>query len=503
MSELEILIEKVNGIRYLITQKGFIRFSLEQGKKENEYVTKINNKFEEFFSENPEVLRSIINLNTPSDLKKISKEDFYFNMWDLKKYYKKNLYEFLQSLYEINQNKVVKIINDEIVVLGHTNLSRSSDDSSSIKDYIYISTSKFVILAYKPENLEELELLKELLTFKYSRNKKSERNRSLTPAIIHCIVVGMKYYEQNIPMYNHFQINKSNGKVRDIYAPKDDVKECLRHLLLPLTKAYNLNKYPLSNQFAYNKKLSIRDNAEVHQDAKFIFKTDIVGFFDNCSWELAEKYLKFMLPDDLRLLENGNKYKEVIKKMIINSNTGGLYQGSPVSGVLSNAILRPAARYLKNIFNKKELNISIYADDITVSSNKPISRNKVLFQIRYVFEYFNLPFKINKEKTYLVSNNKRRIAGVVINHKNEVTVPRNKYRELRAILNNLENNNEITLNKQELMGKISFARYIDDSGKIEALLNKYETVLEKFGIKIKKEYNRGKEDIFFEQQEQS
>jgi hypothetical protein len=203
-------------------------------------------------------------------------------------------------------------------------------------------------------------------------------------------------------------------------------------------------------------------------------KFDIKGFFDECNWQLSLKYLKH-LTKHIPAMD-----MEIIKEMVINPDTGGLYQGSPVSGILSNAILKPAVKYLQNIFLKEEKLVSFYADDITVSGKTrfgPKDVKRIKSTIYWVFKELGLPFTLKKEKTKTARHNGRKITGVRLNHHNEVTVPRIKYRMLRTYLEHLANDKEITIPKRTLVGVLSHAVFIDDSKKIARLVEKYETVI--------------------------
>ena len=47
--------------------------------------------------------------------------------------------------------------------------------------------------------------------------------------------------------------------------------------------------------------------------------------------------------------------------------------GNPISGTLTNLMMNKVVIYLQNILNKRKMNISVYADDITISTNEKIS----------------------------------------------------------------------------------------------------------------------------------
>lgn len=298
-------------------------------------------------------------------------------------------------------------------------------------------------------------------------------------SMLECLWVAEKADREKISLYSHHKIN-TTSKVRDIYAPNNDVKIALKHLLKPLTCAYN-KKAKSGNQFAFTKNVGIKENTLLHKNNKYIVKCDISGFYDSCNWELAWRYLKFLFPRNLDA-DSISYYKKILKDLIINPHTNGLYMGSPVSGILSNAIIRPASIYLKNIFALEELTFSIYADDITVSSNKPISVKHVTGIVRYVFDKYELPFRLKPEKTRLGKNNGRRITGIRINHLDHLTIDRKKYYKLKIYLYRLSKGMDIDITIQALQGYLSFAKYIDESGKIDRLIEKYKDIISNSNI---------------------
>lgn len=428
---------------------------------ENMYISSDNS---------PDFLREFTSYNIFKDREVIfSKEEFVYNLWNFDNYTISDISDFFIKISDIvykNNDLYIETKDEEmsIIVIGYTNTVYKTLNKKSINTL----TDGYEIFKYFAKNQEEFEFLK--------KHVKPE----VSMAIVHALYIAKKYKENNIEPYDFFQ-KKTPTKVRDIYAPKEDVKKALRHLLIPLNTAYDMrNKY--SNQFAYTIKRGIKNNANVHKNYKYTLKADITSFFDYCSWDMVEKYLEFLFPYNISSSE-----KDLLKTLIINPKTNGLYQGSPVSGPLSNAIMRPAAIYMNHMFNKMGFVFSIYADDITVSSNEPITnsiKNKIIGRIRYAFEFYKLPFILKNSKTQVVSNNGRKITGVRINHLDQLTIERKKYKEIRHILYNMSKGKECPINKSTLKGRIGFYSYIDESNKFRRLFIKYEQMLLENGIDI-------------------
>jgi hypothetical protein len=438
----------------------------------------------------PELFRQLISLYE-NDGELINENDFYENLWfnNKEKYLETNFTRFLNVVKEMiilkrkfdikfDRRKRVRtsypyyqtnLEDGTFVCLGYSLSNNSKPDPTDVINIYSQKINKnanFHCIMYEPKDEIEKEILEKYLC------------TDVPPAMIHCLIIALKYFKENKAMYKHFKRN-TGTKVRDIYAPEDDVKEALRHLLIPLERAYDLRKRK-TNQFAYNHGLSIYHNAVIHKSNKFIIKTDIQKFFDMCNWDLCYKYLRFTLPKANELPE---EYLNALKTMMINPDTGGLYQGSPISGVISNAIMRAPSFYLRNLLLKqKNAVMSVYADDITISRTEKFSKKDkkdIIQTIQHVFEKYNLPFVLHPEKTKMKSNNKRKITGLVLNHNDEITFPRKKYNLLRSILHRLSLGKEITMKKSTLKGHISFFKYVDETGKVTKLLEKYKDVIEK------------------------
>jgi RNA-directed DNA polymerase len=521
----------------IVTTYGFVSPMIDS--ENPAYTSRSQGKIPSFFLEsdkNRELLRQITSLKMFKDKnKEIPESSFFFNKWDLERYRKADISEFANSIKFMIREKtgsgykrvnwdrlndpdkkerrfVVRTVGNDIVVAGYRkhDFSPSSFSADEIKvsrenienlrlregeddvawarrgevtsSYMagvnsdrdesgieFELISPFTISVYRAENLEERRIIERMLV------------SGTAAAIIECVVVARRYMARGEDMYDHFTI-KQPQKIREIHAPKEDVKKALKHLLVPLSKAYSVRMYNDAMQFAYMPGLSIKKNAAVHANYEYSLKCDISKFFDDCKWNLAYKYMEFLVNDAYN-----DEIIDALKEMMINPKTGGLYQGSPVSGMLSNAIMRPSAKYLANIFDQEGMAFSIYADDITISSDSPIDVKNVLGKIQYVInEYYGLPFRINPKKTKLVKKNGRKITGVRINHKNELTIPRVKYMFLKSVLNRLKYGKKISIGKMELQGLLSYAKFIDDSGKIDRLILKYADTLKANKIRVPK-----------------
>lgn len=288
--------------------------------------------------------------------------------------------------------------------------------------------------------------------------------------------------DKKSPLYRYFKIPKKGkpGEFRDIYEPLDDFKIVMQNLNRVLQSYFNsrTNKRN-TNQYAYIKNRSIVNNAEVHRNNNTIVKIDITKFFESIRFEYVSKYLRYLCKEPNLLGEFG--------VYITNPETGGLYMGNPISGTLANILMYKVSVALENIFGKRGMAISIYSDDLTVSTNGKISREMVENIVEYVFRYYGLNFKLNKKKTKKLTKQNRRICGVTINGDNQLTTRRSDYEKTRVMLYKLSKGENINIPIETLKGRMNFYYHIDETGKFDRLFRKYEDLLTNIGFTIKGE----------------
>ena len=355
------------------------------------------------------------------------------------------------------------------------------------KDTIYLfkrsnsnDMAKF-ILKYHPENNQLLNLTKIIL--KLDDSKKStylisspDNNFNL---IAPAEVLRVLYSYNNILAkgeipFLKFKLTSKNGKVRDIVAPHDEIKSSLRQLNTVFQKVYDSRN---NIQVAYKKGNSVKTGALMHKDNRYVFNMDLKDFYPSCKKKLVEKYINFLFKN---AYNRDYIEKEFLNIILIND---GLFIGSPISGTLANAILSKTIMYLNAMCKKYNVTLSVYADDISFSSEKFISEDFVMGMFNEAFIKYGLDsyFTINSKKSLGYSGSRRKITGLSINDSNQVTVPRKYYRELRVTLDKLHKGDN-SINIQKLRGKIAYALMVDDSGKVLNYLKKFKDTVEQFSL---------------------
>jgi len=396
------------------------------------------------------------------------KEDLLEN--NCKNFEVKNYRDFLAIIAKETSQKIEKsyfvMMSDDHVLLAISSINGD------------IETKAF----YKPENQEILNLIKRLVSIDNGDGKaiigniSNDFNFLTSRTILKVLFTAADIKGRNEKLYKEFKIKSKNGKVRDIVAPHDDIKKELQ--TLNGVFQYIFDKINADFQVAYKKDKSIADNATIHKDKKFIYNVDLKDFYPSCKEDLVKKYIGFFFKNSF----NGDITQREFLDVILHNNA--LFIGSPISGTLANVIISKPVNYIKNIANNFGMEFSVYADDMTFSSDRYISRKVVENIFNLAFTRYNLDsyFKLNEKKFHGMSNNRRRVTGVTINHENKPTVSRGYYRDLRVKIHKLSIGEIDNINLQKLRGKLAFALMIDESEKIYRLIKKFESTITTFKL---------------------
>lgn len=353
-----------------------------------------------------------------------------------------------------------------------------------VDDYLFIayrelSFAKKPLVCYKIENNEIRDLIKLLINSDKSSILVASRNNAYTWAghtdALDVMFTTAMLNAKHETIFDVRHKKKKNGKIRTYYAPHEEIKKSLRKLNIDLQNIYD--KKNESFQVAYKKGKNVLTNATIHKDKKYVFNIDLKDFYPSCKRELVAKYVKFLF--------NGAPYQDkVVNKfldcILIND---GLFIGSPVSGCLANTVLNKPVAYIKNICTKYGMEFSVYADDMSFSSDKFITKEFVENIFKYAFAYYGLNsyFKLNEDKSIGYSGCNRKITGVSINGENQTTPSRKYYRTIRVMVDHLAKG-DTSINIQKLQGKIAYGIMIDESGKIYRYLKKFENTVREYKL---------------------
>lgn len=225
--------------------------------------------------------------------------------------------------------------------------------------------------------------------------------------------------------YRDYYIDKRDGGKRKISQPSSELKT-----LQYWVKKNILSKLPVSDSaYAYQKGASIKKHAQVHQNSRHIFHTDICSFFPSISYE----HLHPILLENSKLFEDLNidfDSIDTIRDICYRENQ--LCVGAVSSPIISNIIMYRFDVMVLNYCRKNDLKYSRYADDIYLSANSYIDAPHIDFLSTTLRDF---GFQINEKKTYFSSTKyRRKVTGLIIGTDSSVTVGSEKRKLIKKLV---------------------------------------------------------------------
>ncbi|MGX1266687.1 hypothetical protein RKD55_004631 [Rossellomorea marisflavi] len=273
---------------------------------------------------------------------------------------------------------------------------------------------------------------------------------------------------------------KNKGKLRDVNDPVPELKTLLKEWNVSITDYYvqQLRENGVSHvAHAYLPNRSIQTNARAHLHSPIV-QFDFKGFYDSCRFDYFKNALQQLDPSI------NDQNEDVIKRLLIDPNTGGVTQGLPVSGALAGLSLIPFWVELeKNL--PDNVRFTQYSDDLTFSytgrTPAGFTIPELTQKIYEALKKTGLDFKLNADKTRTQKAQFRKVTGIRINHHNQTTPSREDYRFLRHALYILSKSPDLDkelaswgfASKAAFVGKVSYMRSIDSTGKVDRIIMKY------------------------------
>lgn len=253
--------------------------------------------------------------------------------------------------------------------------------------------------------------------------------------------------------YNIRKQNKKNKKgqlkVRIIEEPKEELKR-VHSRIKNLLERLDLPEYLHSGK----KRRSYKTNADIHKDSNYLVNLDIASFYPSCTGKKVFDLFKDKLqtsPDIAFLLSN------------VCTVNGHLPTGSPVSQIIAFLVCFDMFEEIKEYAKKESIIFSVYVDDVTLSSDKEITKKQIV-EVQKIIERNNFQLKKTKLKKF-PQNKPKEVTGVVI-HNKKLCVP-NKRKQRIIELAKIKYPNEKQL--RSLFGRITEVQYIEGSKTFEVL----------------------------------
>lgn len=220
-------------------------------------------------------------------------------------------------------------------------------------------------------------------------------------------------YTINTYQYKQIYLPKKSGGTRTISIPSMDLKYIQRWILRNILNRMHISVY--ATGFVYGQ--SIVTNAKKHINQACVINLDIKDFFPSVSAERIFGLFRYY------------GYTKKISYFLARLCTyeGVLPQGSPASPMITNIVCLKLDKRLSKLAEKFHAAYSRYADDITFSGDKGITKLIPVAKEIILQE----GFQVNEKKTrILLAGERQEVTGLTVNG-TTVKVSREYKRKLR------------------------------------------------------------------------
>jgi RNA-directed DNA polymerase len=287
------------------------------------------------------------------------------------------------------------------------------------------------------------------------------------------------------PQYHIYEIPKKDGGRRLIEDPHLPLKKLQRHLNRYLQACYFMQRPAAVYGFCISTRHEVPRNivthAAVHCGCRHMLNLDLRDFFHSITEEKVRNWWLASFPRFSRPLV------ELLTALV--TFRGRLPMGSPCSPVISNFAVLDMDHELMTFARTAGLRYTRYADDLTFSSQKPVTLSDQQF-IRSVITHYG--FSIQEKKWRLYSaNDPKMVTGLLVTA-DDVRLPDAFTHQLSHEIERLRSTmlveqryqtgmsyRKLGLLRQELAGKIRFAAMVlgQSDPLIIRLHNEYEQAL--------------------------
>lgn len=225
--------------------------------------------------------------------------------------------------------------------------------------------------------------------------------------------------------YSTLTIRKKNGSSRQLHNPDSLMRVAQYKILNEILNKLNIPSYI----YAFEKNKSIPVMAQMHVGKQVIISVDIKDFFHSIK--------QTQIHEMLMTLGLGEKPARTISE--ICTFQAFVPQGALTSPKVANLVTAMTfGPPLKQYCDEHGLTMTIYADDVTISSTNPaLNVSEVLSFVTSTIR--GAGFRVNHEKTKVMWATMRQyVCGVVVNAKTNM-IKRERYK-LRAIVHNITRN---------------------------------------------------------------
>ena len=268
------------------------------------------------------------------------------------------------------------------------------------------------------------------------KNKKSLYGISTIEELEKCLDIPYDWIKKAINIGYTTYPRKQKQKVRMIDEPNQELKIIQRNLL-SLLKEIKLPEYV----FALTK--GHIENCKYHTGSLEVITMDIANFYQNTDKKYIKKYFKNKMSIKNEALEL------IIELTCLN---GHLPTGAPTSPILSYLAHEEIFNYICNKMRLQGIKMSLYLDDITLSSKSHISNGVIKF-IKKEIKKHKLWFKTPKTKHF--GYKYAHITGGIRGQNNKLLIPFRLEHEIVKILKEKKIQEMNMKEIEKLLGKIA------------------------------------------------
>lgn len=218
------------------------------------------------------------------------------------------------------------------------------------------------------------------------------------------------------------------------------------------------------------------DNYKPHQYKKYIVTLDIEKFFPKCNAAFTYNFfynILCMSPDVAFLITklctinlNDIKLSKEVENWLKKTNNNLYFPipschiptGSPLSQLLAFLSFQDMFEEISNYCSRNSIVMTLYVDDITLSSDKKIHK-KHIFYIKSILNKYGHNLNYNKIKKYKPTHNKK-ITGVIINKNNKPKALSRLHYKVHIHSNEYKNTNSIDI-RRKLLSEMNVINMIE------------------------------------------
>jgi RNA-directed DNA polymerase len=248
------------------------------------------------------------------------------------------------------------------------------------------------------------------------------RDLGLSPTFVRNVAISAHH------RYKIYTIPKRRGGRRTICHPAKELKLLQRWLVDELLVDLPVHDSAL----AYRVGIGIGRIAKRHSGSRYYLRMDFMNFFES----IRKRDIKFLLEHNWGWFKVNLPKADIDRIAQIVCRGQSLTIGAPSSPVLSNAVMYQFDTEISLLCNELGCVYSRYADDLFFSTNNGGVLERIESEVTRILAGLRVPkLKINDSKTFHSSKKHRvRFLGMILTPSGEVSVGREKKREIKSLV---------------------------------------------------------------------